>query len=89
MYAERRKAFSHRIGELLGDHQRAIGGKFSKAAAFDLGARIQSALEDAYQMGLRQVAPQGPIAVAEGEDAEYPAFPPVAALPDEKDPDRG
>lgn len=54
MYAERRRAFEIRIKELLGDHLRAMGQRsFKKAFVQDLTPRLLSALEDSFQMGLR------------------------------------
>jgi hypothetical protein len=53
LYADRRKAFENRIGELLNDHRRAYpaSARITNNQWRDLGGRILSALEDAYQMG--------------------------------------
>jgi len=53
MYADRRRAFEARIGELFNDHKAAYPVRnMSNNAWRDLGGRILSALEDSFQMGL-------------------------------------
>jgi hypothetical protein len=50
MNEDRRKAFMHRINQLVGDHVRG-GYMMNVHQRADIGSRILSALEDAYQMG--------------------------------------
>ena len=54
MYADRRRAFENRIGELLQDHRNAYprSRQVTNNQWRDVASRILSALEDAYHMGL-------------------------------------
>lgn len=54
MFAERRLAFLTRINQILEATWRAGNRKITHAERFDLQSRFLSALEDAYQMGLKQ-----------------------------------
>ena len=70
MYADRRKAFENRIGELFNDHRRAYpGDRMSNNRWRDLGSRVLSALEDSFQMGRR-----GTNVFPPAEDMRDPGF---------------
>ncbi len=86
MYADRRRAFQARIRELLADYLKSIAAKrFPNPDG--LSARIQSALEDAYQMGLSEGRKLGRMIEDVEGDPDRVEVTPLIRLETEKEPE--